>query len=198
MELEEMIIGLTGTLASGKGEIAEFLKREGYEYLSLSQEVRAEARERGIEETRENLQDLGNEMRKKESPGYWAYRTAERIKAAQEEGKETFIIDGLRNPAEINALREVLPSFYLVATDAPPRTRFDRIVNIRKRESDLKNYSTYEGFLTYDLRDQGLGEPEDGQQVRKCISMAHHVLWNDGTLEEVQEQISLISARGKV
>ncbi|MBS3082354.1 hypothetical protein J4454_00180 [Candidatus Pacearchaeota archaeon] len=164
----------------------------------MSQEVRAEARKRGIEETREDLQNLGNAMRAECGAGYWAYRTAERIKAAQEQGKETFVIDGLRNPAEINALKETLPSFYLVATDAPPKTRFDRIVNIRKRESDLKNYSTYEGFLAYDLRDQGLGEPEDGQQVRRCISMAHHVLWNDGTLEEFQNEIRLILARSKI
>lgn len=186
-----MIIGLTGTLASGKGEIAEFLKPLGHEYLSLSQEVRAEARERGIEETREELQNLGNKMRAERGPGYWAYRTAARIMEMQNEGKEKFVIDGLRNPAEILALQKKLPSFYLLAVDAPPRLRFERIMS-RGRESDLKNYRTYEEFLVYDLRDQGWGEPEDGQQVRKCISMAEHVLWNDGTLSEFQEKIKSV------
>ena len=35
-----MIIGLTGRIASGKGETAEYFKKKGFEYYTISQMVR--------------------------------------------------------------------------------------------------------------------------------------------------------------
>lgn len=58
-----MIIGLTGTLRAGKGVVSDFLKQKGFVYLSLPDELREMAKERKIELTRENLQNLGNQMR---------------------------------------------------------------------------------------------------------------------------------------
>jgi len=58
-----MIIGLTGTMASGKDAVADILKKKGFICLSLSDEVREEAKNRQIELTRENLQILGDEKR---------------------------------------------------------------------------------------------------------------------------------------
>jgi dephospho-CoA kinase len=40
------VIGLTGTIASGKGTLAEFLKGKGYSYFSLSDILREEATKR--------------------------------------------------------------------------------------------------------------------------------------------------------
>ena len=60
-----MIIGLTGKNAAGKGEVAEYLKKKGFVYYSLSDVIREEATEKGLEHSRENLINLGNELRKK-------------------------------------------------------------------------------------------------------------------------------------
>jgi dephospho-CoA kinase len=48
-----MIIGLTGKNGSGKTEVSEYLKNRGFEYHSLSDEIRNEIRRRGLEITRE-------------------------------------------------------------------------------------------------------------------------------------------------
>jgi len=53
-----MIIGLTGTKASGKDIIADILKKKGYVVLSLSDEVREEAKNRNAENTIESLQKI--------------------------------------------------------------------------------------------------------------------------------------------
>ena len=45
-----MIIGLTGKNGSGKGEVAEFLKKRGYTYFSLSDEIREVMKEKKMKE----------------------------------------------------------------------------------------------------------------------------------------------------
>jgi len=75
--------------------------------------------------------------------------------------------------------------FKLIAIDAPQQIRFERLQQ-RKRESDPKSW---EEFVVADERDQGINQPEYGQQVRKCIEMADVVLQNDGSLEEFQKKV---------
>ena len=55
-----MYVALTGYMGTGKGVISEKLKAQGYKYISLSDMIREEADKRGLEHTRENLQDVGN------------------------------------------------------------------------------------------------------------------------------------------
>jgi len=65
-----MKLGLTGPSAAGKGEIAKILIAGGFCYISLSEIVREEARKRNIEMSRENLQNLGNSLRKEFGAGF--------------------------------------------------------------------------------------------------------------------------------
>ncbi|GAF71035.1 unnamed protein product, partial [marine sediment metagenome] len=130
-----MIIGLTGTLGAGKGIIAKFLKKQGFVYLSLSDELREIVKEKKIELTRRNLQDLGNQLREEQGVGVLAKLVREKI-----ENQEYIqaIVDGIRNPAEIIELRKI-KDFFLVSVDAPIEIRFKRIAE-RDRESDPKNW----------------------------------------------------------
>jgi len=176
-----MIIGLTGSLAAGKEVVSDFFKEKGFIYFSLSNEVREVAKKRGIELTRKNLQDLGNELRETEGIGVLAKRVLNKIK---ENNNLNVIVDGVRNPAEIDVLK-ALNNFFLIAVDAPKEIRFDRFVK-RNRESDP---NTWEGFLKVDSRDKGEGESETGQGVGKCMGRADFTLDNSGTLEEIQNKV---------
>ncbi|MBM3234166.1 hypothetical protein FJZ19_03660 [Candidatus Pacearchaeota archaeon] len=179
-----MIIGLTGSLASGKGVVSDFLKKQGFVYLSLSDELREIAKEMKIELTRENLQNLGNKLREERGAGVLAELVAEKIKNQQ---YRKAIIDGIRNPAEVNFLRK-LKNFHLISVDAPQETRFRRLV-ARNRESDPK---IWVDFLKVDERDKGIGEAETGQGVGKCMALADFSLINDSTFEEAQEKVKNI------
>jgi len=176
-----MIIGLTGSLAAGKGVVSDFLKEKGFVYLSLSNELREIAKENKIEITRKNLQDLGNKLRESKGSGVLAERAFNKI--ANQEYKKA-IVDGIRNPAEIEILKK-LKNFFLVSVDAPQEIRFKRLVE-RNRESDPK---TFETFLEVDNRDKGIGELETGQAVGKCMTLANVTLINEGTLEEVKKEV---------
>lgn len=176
-----MIIGLTGSLAAGKGIVSDFFKKIGFVYLSLSNELREIAKERKIELTRKNLQNLGNKMREEYGISILAKLVSEKIK---NQNYTKAIIDGIRNPAEIIELRKI-KDFFLVSVDAPARIRFNRMLE-RDRESDPK---TLEDFLKVDARDKGEGETETGQGVRRCMIQADFTLINSETLEEVQKKV---------
>ena len=177
-----MIIGLTGSLAAGKGVVSEFLKEKGFVYLSLSDELRQIAKEKKIELTRKNLQDLGNQLRQAHGPTILADLALSKIENQQ---YTKAIVDGIRNPAEVNSLKKI-KDFFFVCVDAPQEIRFERMKE-RDRESDPL---VWEEFLKIDARDKGEGELETGQGVEKCMVLADFEITNHGTLEEVQEKIN--------
>ncbi len=98
-----MIIGLTGSMGAGKGEVVKILERLGFKYITLSQMVREEARRRGIPEEREKLMEVGNSMRAKEGHGVLAKKALKKI---QVHSHDKWVIDGIRNPAEIDELKK--------------------------------------------------------------------------------------------
>jgi len=177
-----MIVGLTGSLASGKGVVSDFLKEKGFVYLSLSDELRELAKERKINLTRENLQNLGNELREQKGSGALAELIVNKIKNQQ---YRNVIVDGIRNPAEVKFIRNNLKNFFLLSVDASPKIRFERMKE-RNRESDPK---TWDDFLLVDDRDKGIGEADFGQAVAKCMGMADFILMNNGALEEAQKAV---------
>ena len=166
-----MIIGLTGSIGSGKGVVSDFLKEKGFVYLSLSNKVREIGKKRGIEINRKSLQDLGNKLREEDGVGVLSKYILEEI---NDKNYEKVVVDGIRNPSEIEVLRK-LEGFFLVSVDAPQKIRFERIKE-RYRESDPK---TWDKFLEVDNRDKGVGETLTGQKVGKCMEMADFFLIND-------------------
>lgn len=173
-----MIIGLTGPMGCGKGEIVKILEKSGFKYITLSMMVREEARHQNLPEEREILMGVGNSMRKEFGPGVLALRALESIKSSDH---EKWVIDGIRNPAEIEELKKV-SDVYVVGVVANKDLLVSRILS-RARESDAKNS---EDILRKINREWGQGEPLDGQQVGKCMDMVDYTIVNEGTLEDLQ------------
>lgn len=172
-----MIIGLTGSMGCGKGEIVNILERFGFKYITLSTIVREETRARGLPEEREQLMEVGNDMRKLEGAGVLAKRV---IKKIEESGYDKWVVDGIRNPAEIEEIKKVEDS-YVVGVNANRELLIERILS-RNRESDAKVRSE---VLRKIEREWGNDEPEDGQQVGRCMEMTDILIDNEGTLEEL-------------
>ena len=175
-----MIIGLTGKNASGKGEVADYLKAKGFGYFSLSDELREEANERGIETTRANLIRLGNKLREEFGANYLTRKINEKIN-----DDENFVVDSIRNPEEINELRKN-KNFILVGVDAPVEIRFERAVK-RGRVGDAK---TLEEFKELEQRENL--KNKTGQQLDECLKGADKLIVNDGSIEELHKKISLL------
>ncbi|MBU1446085.1 AAA family ATPase [Patescibacteria group bacterium] len=177
-----MYIGLTGYLGTGKGVLAKILENQGFKYTSLSNVVREEATKQGLEHTRENLIQVGNLLREKHGSSYYARRVVEMV---SKEPETNWVIDGIRNPAEIKALQE-MKNFHLVGISASPQTIVNRILS-RKRDGDKL---TEEDILAKLDIEKGIGQPADGQQVAKCLEIADFFIINEGTVEELEKKIN--------
>ncbi len=176
-----MIIGLTGSMGAGKGEVVKILERMGFEYITLSQMVREEARRRGIPEEREKLMEVGNAMRKKHGPGVLAKLALQKIQAHPH---DKWVIDGIRNPAEIEELKKDEKA-HIWGLQADQDLLIARILK-RARPSDPK---TREEVLRRIEREWGKGEPPDGQQMERCMRHTDVLIENEGTLQELDKKV---------
>jgi dephospho-CoA kinase len=182
-----LVIGLTGTKAGGKGEVAEFLKSKGFICYILSDILKKELVQRGKEKySVRDLQDMGNELREKHGPGILAKMTAEKIQEDLSQGREKFVIDGIRNPGEVEELKKL--NFYLISVDAPQKRRFE----FTRKRGKVSDYKSWEEFLEVDMRDKGKGEPGAGQQVALCMELADFNVFNDSTIEALHIKIQEI------
>lgn len=189
----ESVISLSGLKAAGKDELCKRLAASGYQTLRLSDPIRAEAVRRGfVQYTTEQLQDIGDEGRRLGGAGHWASKALE---LAKERGHRRLIINGVRNPGEIEALRREAGSrCTLVGVVAPIMIRYGRASG----RGQVEDRYDLEKFVLMDDRDRGIGQPPDGQQVDACIAL---VPWenrynNSGTLEEYHAWIDAL--RGKI
>lgn len=176
-----MIIGLTGSMGCGKGEVVKILQNLGFRYITLSSIVKEEAKKRGVFEEREQLMDIGNELRKKEGAGVLAKRVLGKITAS---GYEKWVIDGIRNPAEIEALRKV-ENVFIIGISVNQELLIERIFG-RGRSGDSK---AREEIVRKIEREWGKGELASGQQVGKCMDMADVIVSNDGAIKELGEKV---------
>lgn len=186
------LIGLVGPLACGKGVVADYLiKQYGYMSFSLSFIVHDEVKKRGITTyTRSTLQDVGDELRTKEGDGVLAKRAFAHLKS---QGVEKIIIEGIRNPGEVEFLRTV-PGFYLISVDALREVRYRRVIE-RGKPWDPKDWETFEKV---DGRDSGDGDNHAGQQVRKCMQLADAHIDNNNDLKQVYEEVERIISSAKL
>ena len=182
-----MYIGLTGYMGTGKGEIARILQERGYKYISLSDMVREEATKRGLEHTRENLQDVGNDLRKNYGPGILGQRVREKIEAEEGAiyGAGNWIIDGIRHPKELAEIKK-MPKSQVLSLTASLDTIVERV---QKRGRAGEEKATKEEVFERLKRESGVGEEASGQQVQKCLEQADFLIINEGSLEELNKKL---------
>jgi dCMP deaminase len=173
-----MIIGLTGKNGSGKTAVSTYLKSRGFEYYSLSDEIREEVRRRGLEITREVLIEVGNELREKFGPGVLAERILRNLG-----NDHNYVIDSIRNPYEVEILRR-RSDFTLLALEADQTKRFERSC-ARGRESAAQ---TLQQFIEEETRELDSDNPAN-QQLHATRQKADVALNNDGSLEELHRRL---------
>lgn len=188
---KKFCLGLTGRMASGKGEIVKVLQKFGFKYISLSDIVRERAAMEGKEPSRSQMQDIGNLLRTEGGAGILGKKVREKIVGSN---IEKWIIDGIRNPAEIAELK-MINSFYLIAV-VSARDLIIKRLQKRLRKSDIADINEINRRLD---REWGINEPPGGQQVGGCVDIADFIIKNNSTLEELEnETVKLLrSLEGK-
>ena len=171
-----LIIGLTGSFGSGCSYIAEHvLEKRGYKVISLSEILKKmyqeETKKDPKEAKRHELQDFGDKVREdpNRGPRCFAEKGKEKIEKGGPEDK--WVVDSIRNPAEIHALREFSRNFFLFGVYADVDQRWGRVKD--KYDNDRRP------FDEDDKRDKGENSASYGQRVGDCFSEGDIIISNN-------------------
>lgn len=122
-----LIIGVAGSFGSGCSYIAEYIlkNKEGYTLLSLSKDIlrplfQEETGKPPDQVTRRELQDFGDKIREEKGPDYLAQEAVKKIEGTQ---NSKWVIDSIRNPAEVSCIREYSRNFWLFGVYADREKR---------------------------------------------------------------------------
>jgi dCMP deaminase len=177
-----MILGVSGLNGSGKGEVVRFLEARSFYALSLSDVIRDELRERGLEESRERMIATGRALREAEGPGALAERLARRLAADR-----NYVIDSVRHPAEVEVLRARTGRFRLLWVEAAEATRLERI-RARARPGDPR---TLEELRRLEGQELASDDPA-AQQLVAVREMADLRVRNDGSLADLHARLQQV------
>lgn len=186
-----MIIGLTGENCAGKGTTAEYLRKKGFYYLSLSDVIREELSNAGLEVTRDNLIAKANELREKFGAGILAEKTMLKM-----QNDKNYVVDSIRNPSEVEALKQK-NGFFLLYVTAPPETRFVRM-KLRDREDDPKTFEAFERIEQLEAQNPD----KKKQNINATAALANKTIINDSDLshlfDSVDKSLSELSSEFKL
>jgi len=175
---KRIIIGLMGTIGSGKTYVSDYLiKKYKFYKISMGDLVREKADELGIERTRENLQKIGNDYRDRYGINYWIKQVLKRIK---ESDKERIIIDGIRTPVEARYFKK---HSFLVFVDAKQSIRYRRIIE-RAREDDQNK--TIDEIKEQEKKEFKLLETD------KAYKYAEYKILNNSTRKDLEIKVDAL------
>ena len=153
--------------------MVDWFAAKGLRRVSCSDSIRSWLAEKGVEATREALIEGGREMRREGGPGILAEKLLESL-----EGEEA-VIDSIRTPAEVEALRS-RDDFVLIEVRADEDLRWQRLQG-RARSGDPSDRDTFVA--------QEEAEDEAGQALDATASMADCLVINEGTIGDLEEKV---------
>ena len=178
-----LIIGITGTLGAGKGTIVKYLTEiEGFSHYSVRRFLTDEIVRRKLPLNRDSMTLVANELRAENSP---SFIVDELYNQAKSSGRDC-VIESIRTPGEVHSLKSK-GNFHLFAVDADPELRYKRITE-RKSATDQVSF---EKFLTSEQNEYTSDDPNK-QNLKRCIKMADYRFNNDGSIKQLNEQVSKI------
>jgi dephospho-CoA kinase len=181
-----MIIGVTGTDGAGKGTVVEYLTtQKGFTHYHVRALLIEEIKKQGREPDRSAMREIGNQLRREHGNDFLvtAY-----IARAQSDGVTHAVIESIRARAEAEALKSA--GGILIAVDADPKIRYERIV-ARASESDRVSFDEFIAHEALEMHDT---DP-NGMQKAAVIGMADYTILNDGTREDFDREIESVCKR---
>ncbi len=175
-----MIIGITGTIGSGKDTLMELLKNEyGFKHYSVRQYLTEKLNEEGLELNRTAMTNLANSLREENHPAFIIEQLF--LKAKAEGGNA--VIESIRTPGEVEFLKEHA-DFYLFAVDADPNLRYERVQK-RKTATDRVDFNT---FMAEEQREMSNDEPHM-QNIAACVRLAGNRFRNNSSIDMFYKKV---------
>ncbi len=182
-------VALVGMPGAGKTEVADFLKKQGYQYIRFGQITLDEVKKRGLAPTEENERPIREELRKQYGPGAFATLNIPKFDEALKNGD--VVGDGLYSWSEYKILKDKYgENLIVIAVYAPPKLRYKRLSGRAARHGDDSKLK-YRSSTPEAARDRDYAEIENIEKGGP-IAMADYTILNTSTLENAYTQIENI------
>ena len=158
--------------------VADYLQKKSFYFYSLSDVIREELTSKGTEITRDALIKEGNNLRQKYGSSVLAVKTTAKLQT-----DKNYIIDSIRNPAEVNELKK-LTRFVLLKIFSNPENRFERMKE-RNREGDPKTLKEFLRVEELEASNQNSAK----QQLTACMKLADKTIVNDDQPENLYKKV---------
>ena len=172
------VLVLCGPPGSGKGVVARKASERGMSVLSLGDIVRSEMVSKGLPETPENVGKTALSMREEHGEEIVVDRLIPSLMSTLE--VSDVLIDGMRQPEEMDRLREHVDDVTVVAMSAASQSRSEWLEK-RGRGEDGGG----EEFVEREEREWGWG-------LEMLMEQAHAIILNEGSLEDLEERSDMI------
>ena len=178
---QQILLGVTGTNGAGKGVFVTYLKEQyGASHYSVRDFLVQSLKEKGLPTDRPAMRALANSIRNNEHGAYIIEALCK--KAQQDPG--IVIIESIRNPLEIDFLKQWNAKSKLVAIDAPQELRYQRAIE-RSSSTDAIDFENFQAQEA----SEWINDDPKAQQVGVCMQRADVTLMNAGGLREFQQAI---------
>ncbi len=174
---EKIILGFAGEIGSGKDAIAHYLsEHHNFQTISFSTPFRDILDRLHLPQTRENMVWLGHDLRTRFGTDVIDRVITDEVNASN---NTRFCLPNIRIEADITQLKH-FPGFVLIRVEADAKIRYQRL-NGRGQNAD-DHTKTWEEFLTD-------AELPTEKTIRDIAKQATHTIINNGTIEELHQQI---------
>jgi dephospho-CoA kinase len=183
------LICIAGMCGAGKSEVSDFFVNHGFSYIRFGQITLDEVKRRGLEPKEENEKPIREEFRKIHGQGAFAILNIPKFDEALKNGN--VIGDGLYSWDEYKILKEKYgDNLVIVAVYASPTTRYGRL------EDRISRYGAdplmkYRSFSKEEAKSRDYAEIENIAKAGP-IAMADFTLINEGSIEELKENLEKI------
>jgi len=173
-----MIIGITGFNASGKTEIANFLEKKGFNYISANKILSQIAKKQKVSNDRVNLRKIANDLRVELGPNALILKAKELFDFSKD-----IVIESIRNPGEVLELQKE-KDFYLFGVSAKIKLRYER-AKLRNRDKDVSSFDEFKNSEEKEL----YSIDKTSQQLVKTYDLKDFEIKNDGSMLELEEKV---------
>ncbi len=174
IEVDVMIICLTGMPGSGKSEASLILKKHGFEIIEMRDIVISMMKEENIEVNVRSLEEFAKRIRKERGEDV----VAEELVARMKDRENNIAIVGLRGMGELEYFKTKMSDIHVVALVADREVRFERL-KISKKDS-LGSYADFELREINNAKNLG---------VDATVKHAEFYIFNNSTKEDLERSV---------
>ena len=178
--MSKVILGFVGPIASGKGTVCQYLKEKQqasvYRFSTILRDILDRLY---LEQSRDNMQNLSLDLRQRFGDDLLASVIAKDVGS---DSASVIAVDGVRREPDIKYLKE-LPGFHLINITADQKVRYDRIVKRGENADDTQK--TFAMFKEDEQKEAEL-------QIKKVAKLAEFTINNNGTLDQLGQQVENI------